>query len=83
MPVDTLLSNWAYRVMAALAWTLKAWSALRLPETGGGRRATPPRKPPCSEWNSNPFLNAFMLLPVHVVRTSRRIIDRDREARMP
>jgi hypothetical protein len=34
MPVDTLLSNWAYLVMAALAWTLKAWFALRLPETG-------------------------------------------------
>ena len=34
MPVDTLLSNWAYMVMAALAWTLKAWFALRLPETG-------------------------------------------------
>jgi len=33
MPVDTLLSNWAYMVMAALAWTLKAWFALRLPET--------------------------------------------------
>ena len=30
MPVDTLLSNWAYMVMAALAWTLKAWFALRL-----------------------------------------------------
>lgn len=34
MPVDTLLSNWAYMVMTALAWTLKAWFALRLPETG-------------------------------------------------
>lgn len=34
MPVDTLLSHWAYMVMAALAWTLKAWFALRVPETG-------------------------------------------------
>ncbi len=34
MPVDTLLSNWAYMVMASLAWTLKAWFALLLPETG-------------------------------------------------
>ncbi len=30
-PVDTLVSNWAYMVMASLAWTLKAWFALRLP----------------------------------------------------
>jgi len=28
MPVDNLLSNWAYMVMASLAWTLKAWFAL-------------------------------------------------------
>src|SRR5207249_2670709 len=32
MPVDTLVSNWAYMVMASLAWTLKAWFALLLPE---------------------------------------------------
>jgi hypothetical protein len=34
MPVDNLLSNWAYMVMASLAWTLKAWFALSLPEKG-------------------------------------------------
>ena len=33
LPTDTLLSNGAYMVMAALAWTLKAWFALRLPVT--------------------------------------------------
>ena len=26
-PVDDLVSNWAYMVMASLAWSLKAWSA--------------------------------------------------------
>jgi hypothetical protein len=36
MPVDDLVRNWAYMVMASLAWSLKAWSALILPE--GGRR---------------------------------------------
>jgi len=30
-PVDDLVSNWAYMVMASLAWTLKAWSALMIP----------------------------------------------------
>ena len=34
MPVDTLVSNWAYMVMASLAWTLKAWAALLLGEQG-------------------------------------------------
>ena len=33
-PVDTLLSNWAYMVIASLAWSLKAWMALTLPEEG-------------------------------------------------
>ena len=31
-PVDNLVSNWAYMVMTALAWNLKAWWALSLPE---------------------------------------------------
>ena len=35
MPVDSLVSNWAYMVMASLAWTLKAWLALVLPEEPG------------------------------------------------
>jgi hypothetical protein len=34
-PLDTLASNWAYMVMASLAWTLKLWSemlgAIRVP----------------------------------------------------
>src|SRR5262249_36773069 len=31
MPVDSLVSNRAYMVMAALAWSLKAWAALLVP----------------------------------------------------
>jgi hypothetical protein len=34
-PVDNLQSNWAYMVMTALAWNLKAWWALALPERPG------------------------------------------------
>ena len=30
-PVNTLVANWAYMVMAALAWSIKAWCALLLP----------------------------------------------------
>jgi hypothetical protein len=33
-PVDNLYSNWTYMLMASLAWTLIAWLALSLPETG-------------------------------------------------
>jgi hypothetical protein len=31
-PVDRLVSNWAYMMMALLTWTLKAWAVLLLPE---------------------------------------------------
>ncbi len=34
-PVDSLVSNWAYMVMVGLAWNLKAWLALQLPEQPG------------------------------------------------
>src|SRR5438132_10101951 len=34
-PVDNLESNWAYMAMTALAWNLKAWWALSLPEQTG------------------------------------------------
>ena len=76
MPVDNLLSNWAYMVMAALAWTLKAWFALLLPE--GGRWAAQHRKEKLAllrmEFKS--FLNTIMRVPAQVVRTGRRIVFR-------
>ena len=36
-PVDTLESNWAYMMMASLAWSLKAWYVLMLPVSGRWR----------------------------------------------
>jgi hypothetical protein len=34
MPVDDLMSNWAYMVMTALAWNLKAWFGLLMGSSG-------------------------------------------------
>ena len=76
MPVDTLLSNWAYMVMAALAWTLKAWFALRLPETGRWAARDAAEKAAVLRMEFKAFLHAFILMPVQVVRTSRRLIFR-------
>ena len=36
MPVDDLLSNWAYMVMTSLAWNLKAWIGLLMPNKERG-----------------------------------------------
>ena len=76
MPIDTLLSNGAYMVMAALAWTLKAWFALRLPETGRWAARYAAEKAAVLRMEFNAFLHAFMLIPVQVVRTSRRLVFR-------
>jgi hypothetical protein len=76
MPVDTLVSNWAYMVMATLAWTLKAWFALRLPETGRWAARYAAEKAAVLRMEFKAFLNAFMQIPVQVVRTSRRLVFR-------
>jgi hypothetical protein len=68
MPVDDLLSNWAYMVMAALAWNLKAWFSLLVPERERGLELLK------MEFRS--FLQAIVLLPCQIVRTGRRIIWR-------
>ena len=76
MPVDTLLSNWAYMVMAALAWTLKAWFALRLPDTGRWAARYAAEKAAVLRMEFKAFVHAFILVPAQVVRTSRRIVFR-------
>jgi hypothetical protein len=76
MPVDTLLSNWAHMVMTALAWTLKAWFALRLPETGRWAARYAAEKAAVLRMEFKTFLVAFMRMPVQVVRTGRRLVFR-------
>ena len=76
MPVDNLLSNWAYMVMASLAWTLKAWFALLLPEHGRWREKYKREKLEVLRMEFRTFLNAFMRVPAQVVRTGRRIVFR-------
>jgi hypothetical protein len=76
MPVDNLLSNWAYMVMAALAWSLKAWFALLLPERGRWADRYRREKLAVLKMEFRTFLNAFMRLPAQLVRTGRRTILR-------
>ncbi|KKL94739.1 hypothetical protein LCGC14_1861650 [marine sediment metagenome] len=76
MPVDHLVSNWAYMVMASLAWTLKAWFALMLPETGRWASRHRCEKQTVLKMQFKTFLNAFIQLPCQIVRTGRRIVYR-------
>jgi hypothetical protein len=76
-PVDNLESNWAYMVMTALAWDLKAWWALLLPEGRGGHQASYRAD---KLWvlglEFKTFVQAFMQLPCQIVRTGRRLVYR-------
>ncbi|MHC4675482.1 MAG: IS1380 family transposase [Planctomycetota bacterium] len=75
-PVDNLLSNWAYMVMASLAWTLKAWFALSLPEKGRWAIKHSSEKRAVLKMEFKTFLNAFMRVPCQIIRAGRRIIYR-------
>ena len=76
MPVGDQTSNWAYMVMASLAWTLKAWFALLLPETGRWGQKYQAEKQTVLHMEFKTFRNAFMLVPCQLVRTGRRIVFR-------
>jgi hypothetical protein len=75
-PVDNLQSNWAYMVMTSLAWTLKAWFALSLPETGRWSEKHKAEKRRVLRMEFKTFLNAFVRVPCQIVRTGGRIVYR-------
>jgi len=76
-PLDNLVSNWAYMVMTALAWNLKAWLALQLPEKSGRweeQHRTEKRTLLTMEFKT--FVNAFLRMPCQIIRTSRKLVYR-------
>lgn len=68
MPVNDLVSNWAYMVMAALAWNLKAWYGLLVPDRERGLELV--------RMEFRRFLHAIILLPVQIIRAGRKIVYR-------
>jgi hypothetical protein len=76
MPVGDLVSNWAYMVMASLAWTLKAWLALGLPETGRWKEKRRAEKQTVLRMEFKKFVNVLVRVPCRIVRTGRRIVYR-------
>jgi len=76
MPVDNLVGNRAYMVMASLAWTLKAWFALSLPEKGRWKEKHKRQKQTVLKMEFKKFRNAFIQLPCQIIKTGRRIVYR-------
>lgn len=75
-PVDNLVSNWAYMVMAGLAWSLKAWAALLLPETGQWKEQRATEKRTLLRMDFATFQSAFIQMPAQIIRGGRRIVYR-------
>src|SRR5215210_2359396 len=76
MPVDDLVSNWAYLVMASLAWSLKAWSALLLPEQGRWAQRHRAEKHALLRMEFATYCAALIQVPCQVVRAGRQLIYR-------
>lgn len=75
-PLKTLESNWAYRVMTALAWNLKAWAALRLPETGRWAEKYRAEKLWLLGLEFKAFLNVMVSIPCQRVKQARQTVLR-------
>src|SRR5262245_52111225 len=75
-PVNDLVSNWAYMVMAALAWTLKAWAALLLPEEPRRVEEHRAEKQSWLRMEFTTFRAAVIELPCQIVRSGGRLIYR-------
>jgi Transposase DDE domain group 1 len=75
-PVDNLVSNWAYMVMASLAWSLKAWAALLVPEEPRHAAEHRAEKQSLLRMEFATFRAAVIAMPCQIVRTARRWIYR-------
>lgn len=68
MPVDNLVSNWAYAVMTSLAWTLKAWYALQVRHK--------PKSRTLLRMEFRKFVNVIIRIPCQIIQKSRKVIYR-------
>jgi hypothetical protein len=75
-PVDDLVSNWAYMVMASLAWSLKAWSALLVPVSARHAAKHRAEKRTLLRMEFATYCAAFIQMPCQIVRGGRRLIYR-------
>jgi len=67
-PSNSLISNWAYMVIASLAWNLKAWYGLIVESEKGSKEIV--------RMEFKRFLLNFIQLPCQVLKTGRRLVCR-------
>ena len=72
-PVDNLVSNWAYMVMASLAWSLKAWSALLMPVSPRHAAKHEAEKRSLLRMEFATFCAAMIQMPCQIVRSGTTV----------
>jgi hypothetical protein len=75
-PLNTLNANWAYMAIASLAWTLKAWFAMRLPISPRLRKHHLAQRDRILRMEFHTFVQTLMWIPVQVLQTGRRLVYR-------
>lgn len=75
-PLNTLNANWAYMVIVALAWSLKAWLALTIPVEPSWRTQHEADRERVLRMEFRSFVQRFILVPAQIIRTGRRLIYR-------
>jgi hypothetical protein len=77
-PVDNLVSNWAYMVIASLSWTLKCWSGMMV--RPAGRKEQRDEQQETRRWVMRmefaTFQNALMQVPAQIIRSARQLTYR-------
>ena len=77
-PLDNLESNWAYMVIASLAWNLKAWSGLMIKPTGRAdqKKEQAATKQKIIRMDFTTFRDRLMMVPAQITRRSRSLVYR-------
>lgn len=75
-PTNTLNSNWAYMVMASMAWSLKAWLGLMLPVLERWKEKHLEDRKRVLHMEFRTFVSAFIAVPAQIVTAARRITYR-------
>ena len=75
-PVDNLESNWAFMVMTALSWNLKAWIGLSVPVDGRWREKHEQDRRRVIRMEFKCFIEQFVRLPAQIIRGGRQLTVR-------
>lgn len=75
-PLNTLEANWAYMVIASLAWSLKAWFAMLTPVAPRWREKHERDRERVLRMDFRSFVQRFVLVPAQILRTGRQLVYR-------